>query len=236
MLANSPDPPIQFGALSREVHVKATFLYELIEFIAGELPRWRDDSARPQNPGETALTEYLCDYLNSAARLSDGWDVVQFRNEAIDEVHKDRKIDIVPKPCGATICIDGRRQAEYYPLLPIECKRLPTPKGSKRDEREYVFNQYASTGGIQRFKAGHHGARHTLGAMIGYMQQETTGFWDGQIAQWIRDLVTAGESGWSNNDLLELENDSGVVATLRSSHSRKGLPNIELRHLWVNMN
>lgn len=236
MLANSPDTPTTIGTLNRDVHVTATFVHELIEFIISELPRWRDDSDRPQDIGENALTEYLCDHLNSAARLSDGWDVVQFRNEAIDEIHKDRKVDIAPKPCGATIYIDGRRQTQYYPLLPIECKRLPTPKGSKRDEREYVFNQYASTGGIQRFKAGHHGANHTLGAMIGYMQEETTAFWDARVAQWIRDLVTNGERGWSNDDLLVFENDSGIVATLKSSHSREGLQNIELSHLWVNMN
>lgn len=236
MLADSPDTRTKFGSLNRDVHVEATFLHELIEFIAGELPKWRSDSERPQGTGENLLTEFLCDHLNSAARLSDGWDIIQFRNEAIDEIHRDRKVDIAPKPCGATICIDGRRQTEYYPLLPIECKRLPTPGGSKRDEREYVFNQYASTGGIQRFKAGYHGAKHTLGAMIGYIQQETAAFWNKRVTQWIKDLVTDGEPGWSHNDLLNFENDSSDVAILQSSHSREGLPNIELRHLWVNMN
>ena len=47
--------------------------------------------------------------------------------------------------------------------------------------------------GIQRFKAGHHGPTHTLGAMIGYVQEETTGFWNNRIANWIGDLVASGQ-------------------------------------------
>lgn len=236
MLANSPDTLTKIGALNPDVHVKATFLHELIEFIASELPRWRDDSDRPQDTAENALTEYLCDHLNSAARLSEGWDVVQFRNEAIDEIHKDRKVDIAPKPCGATICIDGRRQTQYYPLLPIECKRLPTPRGSKRDNVSMFSTNMRRQAVSSVSRLDIHGANHTLGAMIGYIQQETTAFWDARVAQWIKDLVTNGEPGWSNDDLLVFENDSGVIATLRSWYSREGRPKIELRHVWVNMN
>jgi len=40
-----------------------------------------------------------------------------------------------------------------------------------RDEREYVFSKFSSTGGIQRFEAGHHGSNHVLGAMTGYISR-----------------------------------------------------------------
>ena len=137
-----------------------------------------------------------------------------------------------------TIWIDGRRHVDFDPLLPIECKRLPTPTGD-RDEREYVFTKDGTTGGIQRFKAGLHGANHTLGAMIGYVQSETVQHWDARIADWINGLIKAGQIGWIAADLLEFEqeNPSKKIATLKSKHAReKGLPDIALRHLWIAMN
>ena len=238
MLANSPDASAQSGHLNKDVHLPATSRHELLGFIAAELPHWRDDPERPKNQSETALTEYLCDYLTSAARMSSGWDILQFRTEIGDEQRKGRKIDLAPKPCGVNIWIEGRRHTQYESLLPIECKRLPTPKGNDRDEREYVFNQYASTGGIQRFKAGNHGGKHRLGAMIAYVQEGTTAFWHKNVTRWIRGLIGSGEAGWSANDLLHLEHDDEALrlAVFRSSHTRKKLPEIELRHLWVEMN
>src|SRR5690348_10841291 len=103
MLANSPEASTQAGALNRELHVKATFLHELIDFVAAQLPHWRDDGDRPAATAEDTLTEYLCDYLDDIARKSDGWDILHFRNEATDEENKDRKIDVAAKPCGAVI-------------------------------------------------------------------------------------------------------------------------------------
>ena len=55
------------GRLDREIHLPATAKLELLEFIALELPRWRDHPERPDAEAETTLTEHLCDYLNSAA-------------------------------------------------------------------------------------------------------------------------------------------------------------------------
>ena len=239
MLANSPPTVAYSGTLSRDVHLPATFLHELLAFVADQLPRWRDDPERPGDTSETALTEHLCDYLSGAARLSSGWDILQFRTEVTDEQYKSRKIDLAPKPCGATIWIDGRRHTQYDSLLPIECKRLPTPKGSNRDEREYVFSRYSTTGGIQRFKAGHHGAVHALGAMIGYVQEGTVKTWHERIEMWISDLVSSVQSGWTEADLLHAERHREEVrlAVFHSAHEREnGLPKIELSHLWLEMN
>jgi hypothetical protein len=239
MLANIQHASARSGSLSKEVHLPATSLYEMLGFINGELPRWRDRSDRKRETSETPLTSQLCAHLNSAARRSTGWDFLQFRTEEPDDKTRGRKLDLVAAPCDTTVWIEGRRHVDFDTLLPIECKRLPTPKDKDRDEREYVISRHGSTGGIQRFKAGHHGASHRLGAMIAYVQQETRIFWNTQITEWIKDLAATGHTGWTAKDLLELVNDDNALqlATFRSSHTREnGLPDVELRHLWISMN
>ncbi len=239
MLANTSDVVTPSTTLSEDVHARATFRYELLDFIADELPRWRDRPGRKNETSEPALNTQLCAHLNSAARHSAGWDILQFRIEEPDEQDKTRKIDLTPAPCNATIWIEGRSYTDFDILLPIECKRLPTPKGIKRDEREYVINRHATTGGIQRFKAGYHGSAHTLGGMIAYVQEDTATLWHSRIAGWISDLVRSSEPGWSFRDSIELEVEIKALGLtlLRSSHTReRGLSEIELRHLWVQMN
>jgi len=185
------------------------------------------------------LTSQLCAHLNSASRRSVGWDFLQFRIEEPDEQEKSRRIDLVPAPCATTVWIEGRRHVDFDPLLPIECKRLPTPKGKNRDEREYVINRHAATGGIQRFKEGHHGAAHSLCAMIAYVQEENSMYWTTCVSQWITELIESGQPGWTAKDILVLEHEDETqqVAVLRSFHTREhGLSEIEMRHLWVAMN
>ena len=185
------------------------------------------------------LTSQLCAYLSSVARRSAGWDCLQFRTETPDERHRDRKIDLAPSPCGATIWIDGRRHTEFDALLPIECKRLPTPKDARRDEREYVFSRHSSTGGIQRFKAGHHGAMHQIVAMIAYVQDETLAVWNERVASWITEVVMSGANGWTAADLVHMDRcDQRLgVALLHSNHVREGsLPPVRIQHLWVQIN
>jgi len=239
MLANNPDTSAQFGSLGNDVHVPATFRYELLDFIAGELPRWRDHPDRQSNTSETVLTSQLCAHLNSVARHSAGWDVLQFKVEEPDEKQKGRKIDLVASPSGTAVWIEGRRHTIFDTLMPIECKRLPTPKGEGRDKREYVINRHSSTGGIQRFKAGHHGSGHALGAMIGYVQETTATVWNRRVAGWIKGLIRTAQPGWSVKDLLRFEQRDATsrLTVLHSSHERQNsLSDIELRHLWLEMN
>ena len=185
MLADHAEPNVQTGGLDPNLHLPAAWRLALLEFIAGELPQWRDDPKRPIEIAETSLTSRLCAHMNSATRKSGGWDFLQFRVEEPDELVGGRKLDLVPAPSAATIWIDGREYTQYTPLIPIECKRLPIPARATRDEREYLYSAQSSTGGIQRFKAGSHGAAHTIGAMIGYIQSRDIEFWDAQIRTWI---------------------------------------------------
>lgn len=239
MLANSANHHVQSGTLSKDVHLGATSMYELLDFIAGELPSWRDHPDRPKKTSETDLTSQLCGYLNTAARFSSGWDILQFRIEEPDEQRKGRKIDLVASPCGPTVWIEGRRCTQFDTLLPIECKRLPTPRSKDRDEREYVINRKATTGGIQRFKAGNHGAAHVLAGMIGYVQADSPAIWHGRLDTWIKELDGSVHTGWTSKDRLRIDpTDAKPDLTIyRSSHAReKGLPDIDIRHLWIEMN
>jgi hypothetical protein len=238
MLANFRDPSLQIGALAKDLHLPLTFLHEVLALIGDELPRWRDRADRKHETSETILTSQLCAHLNSVTRHSQGWDILQFRTEEPDELQKSRRVDLVAAPSGVNIWVDGRRHADFDALMPIECKRLPTPVDKKRDEREYVFSKFGSTGGIQRFKAGHHGGHHKLGAMIAYLQGETCENWTTRITEWIDGLIGAGEAGWTADDHLVSQSADAKrrIAILKSVHKRKrSQPDISLQHLWIQM-
>ncbi len=238
MLANHPINSSTSGNFRRDIHHPATLRYELIDFISDQLPRWRDDIDRPNKPRETKLNSQLCGFLSEKCRLSPGWDIFQFRVEEEDASQHSRKIDLVALPSSDTLWVEGRSYNLYQTFMPIECKRLPTPNGKKRDEREYVFTQFSTGGGIQRFKAGHHASDHKLVVMIGYVQKETINFWNLRITEWINALAKSGQNGWSEDDILHLMTvDANLrVASLSSFHKRESpLDDIEIRHLWIKM-
>ncbi len=238
MLADESRSTVHSGALSADLHLPMEWFSSLVSFIGDALPHWRDDPARPAETSETKLSAQLCARLNSVCRHTSGWDFIQFRREEPDESASNRAIDLVPGPAGQVLWINGRAYNEYQSLIPIECKRLPTPAGPKRDPREYLFSDTSSTGGVQRFKAGHHGAAHDRAAMIAYVQDKDVAHWQATIDTWIDDLVAVPASGWSLSDkfVLSSENKATRTAMLASIHDRKtGLAPILIDHLWIEM-
>lgn len=232
MLADTPARSPSLGSLAPGVLARGTFLSRVIDFIAEHLPRWRDNPDRPYVQTERELTAQLSSYLNSAAR-SGPLDIVQFRTEVPDSINKTRSLDITVQPCGPPLVVEGRRYTLFDVLLPIECKRLPTPADSGRDEREYVTSGEAAAGGIQRFKLGAHGSTHGVGVMIGYIQDtQPPAQWLRSINHWLIEIGNADEF-WTGEQLVA-ESEVGAVQRLRSSHRRKGRePNVELLHLWI---
>jgi hypothetical protein len=238
MLADSSND-VQAGTLDRDIHLPCTAKLELVDFIAKELPAWRDHPDRPPRRAETVLTEHLCDHLNGVTYRSSVWSHIQFRTETADETRGGRKIDLAVKPRGVAIITEGRRHSQFDALFPIECKRLPTPAEKDRDEREYVITKYGTTGGIQRFKFGYYGATHKFAAMIAYVQERAFSDWLSQINSWINDLSTELDSAWSKSDSLhEIGGDTLVgICMLDSRHARpEGMTDCELRHVWISMN
>ncbi|WP_156317478.1 hypothetical protein [Cypionkella psychrotolerans] len=199
--------------------------------------QWRDDPARAQRKSEDELTSQLCRKLNSLARRAVGWDNLHFERETPDELSPNRNIDIAVVPLDV-ISVESRSYDIYDNLLMIECKRLPTPKSSKRDPREYLYSKKSSTGGVQRFKAGHHARDHQRAFMIGYIQKDGIEHWQNQLDSWVTSITADGVANWSDADRLTLKSQDNVtcVACLHSSHERAaGLPPILVDHLWIEM-
>lgn len=237
MLANSYAANPHIGSLRGDVHLKTESLHGLIDFIASELPKWRDRPERARETSETVLTAQFSRHMNSASRRST-WDFLQFATEVPDEKYIGRKIDLAVSPSSTTVWISGRGYSDMDTLLPIECKRLPTPKGRGRDEWEYVLSRESTTGGIQRFKLGYHGSAHNLGAMIAYVQQGTTEEWHERVTGWIAQLRTLRSTLWESDGAMQLVTSTPVegLTTYCSHHKRvDDLPEIELRHLWLEM-
>ena len=238
MLADEGEGSGQAGALRSGIHQPAEWLSALVDFIGDALPGWRDDPAREITAGETKLTAQLCARLNSASRHAPGWDFLQFRREEPDEADGRRAIDLAVAPSGEVIWIEGREYTEYRTLRPIECKRLPTPSSSVRDEREYLISRFSSTGGVQRFKAGHHGAGHERVAMIGYIQAYDITHWHSELDIWIDGIVKDSTENWSEADKLTMVTHDATqrVAGLRSQHLRRAdLGPVQIDHLWIEM-
>ena len=77
MLSDFPTG-VSSGTLSPGIHRPAAWLDALVDFILDELAKWRSGPGRPPQTGEVILTAQLCSHLNSAARMNDGFDVIQF--------------------------------------------------------------------------------------------------------------------------------------------------------------
>lgn len=223
------------GAFDRTLHLPGTFLSAVLDFIAAQLPSWRDDPKRKKVSAETTLTSQLCRYLNGATRKS-SLDHVDFQTEVPDAVKGNRTLDLAPAPSHCTIWIGGREYTYYDTLIPIECKRLPTPKGKDRERREYLHTLVRKAGGVQRFREGLHGADHDIGAIIGYIQMEDAGAWLATLNRWIAVFARTKIAAWSQAEQLHARQVFAAQKTMTatSTHPRKGR-RLELHHLLIEM-
>ena len=234
MLADE-QPGSAVGTFDTDLHLPMTFLNTVLDFIAKQLPFWRDDPIRRRETAETRLTGQLCRFLNGAARKSK-LDHIDFQTEFPDAVKRSRTIDLSPAPRGCTIWIGGRQYTPYDALFPIECKRLPTPVARNRERREYLHTFVKKGGGVQRFREGLHGADHSIGAIIGYVQTSTAQSWFAVLNRWIAAFERRAIAGWSHKERLDNMQHCAVTRTLIASsrHPRSGTP-IVLRHILIEM-
>lgn len=255
MLADEMRRSCGGGAIRGGVVYPNALRVRIVEFVARCLPAWAEHPLRPPGDSERLLCDQLCSHLNSEARRV--FDIVQFTPETPDDSASGRSLDIGVKPIGvdSQMSVDGRLYSQFDVVLPIECKRLPTPKGPRRDEREYVISRGGRTvGGIQRFKYGLHGASHKLAVMIGFIQSETATHWLRAVNEWIHEEALR-DSSWTGERVIEcfaLPNDAfrddglaplsfeglaARVARLVSIHRRVDHDaSIEIQHMWISVN
>ena len=213
-----------------------TLVESTLQFVARELGPWRDDPDRPAEESEERLNAQLCKYLNVAA--SARFSMVLFSHE--ERQTGTRRVDFAANPSDAKF-VGKTYRTIYDPFVVFEGKRLPAP--SKSREREYVSGGNEYSGGIQRFKRGLHGATVEEAAIVGYLQDGTLDAWLTRINEWISDEVrqpSASDETWSFSEQLALlpSIPQQGVAQATSKHSRTYSmvgPEIQLRHLWVEM-
>ncbi|PYE29904.1 hypothetical protein C8J35_1313 [Rhizobium sp. PP-F2F-G38] len=236
MLADEFDRVVS-GKLAPDVHHAGDWLLGVIDFVYRALPFWRDDRDRRLETAEDLLTGQLCQFLNGAAQLT-SLDSIVFQTEVADPEVRNRVLDIAALPLGCTIWIGDQHYKIYDPILPIECKRLPTPRRHGRDPREYLHTLIGQTGGVQRFRAGLYGSRSSVGALIAYVQQETSDHWHGVVNAWVLELERQNLDSWAASECLDAYSRDQRRRTARalSAHARRSSEGpITLHHLWVEM-
>jgi hypothetical protein len=236
----SPQTPT-LGTPDSEVVDAGAFHEKLVAFVEQELPVWRDRPERPDLDDEPHLNEFLCGHLNSASRRQ-CFDSVQFLPEPVQT--GGRRADMAIKPLG-TIRVEGRDYYDFEQLLPIECKRLPTPPDSRRSDLEYVHGLPGHrTGGIERFKHGQHGPTNQHALMIAYVQAESFTHWLAAINARLAKLATDKADGGIWDPTEPLSNCASInnskAQRLKSCHRRLTPPcssdQVEMEHIWLLMN
>ena len=235
MIADEPRSNSRIGSAdSTELEADA-FLRSIVGFVERELPLWGVRADRPQVTDEPRLNETLCDHLECAARKS--FDLIRFVHEPYQSAG--RNADLAVKPSRG-ISVEGVGYTEFEQLLPIECKRLPTPKDSRRSDCEYVHGLPGRrTGAIERFKEGLHGPDSAQALVIAYVQEETFEHWVAAINGRLSQLAEKGtdEGRWDPVEHLvgQVSEDEVRLCKLESTH-RRASNSIQIKHLWLQMN
>lgn len=173
---------------------------------------------------EDIITEALMEFLDEKQEKGDAF--FRFTNQS-QRAHADIGVRV-----GRSYNSENRDLFCW-----IEAKRLPTPKDSKRDRREYVFvdkSTFKGNGGIDRFKRKKHAPKNSFAIMFGYIQNgKVFDWWMNVINSYIIDLAKTTPKLWNEQEILvKLETASN--GCFLSRHERIDKTTIELRHFWLN--
>jgi hypothetical protein len=241
MIADEQHSTPYVGSPDAELLDAEAFHHAIVGLIEQELPVWRDRPLRPPFQDEPKLNQSLCLHLDGAARHQ-GLDSIRFVQEGIQA--GSRRIDIGVMVPG-TITVEGRDYEDFVQLLPIECKRLPTPPDKRRSDCEYVHGLTGHrTGAIERFKHGLHGPANQRAMIIAYVQDESFKQWETMINQRLQKMASDGvdDDLWTPAELLLTvpTPPSAFCHKFRSYHRRlqppATSPHVGIEHLWLLMN
>lgn len=215
-----------------------TLIDRTIDFVSDALIPWSQDTERQKGQAEHQLNEDTLNtqffhFIQGYAKQV-GFDMVTFGREMPQKGQ--RKADFSISPYLPTT-IHGTRYNCYEPFLVIEGKRL-TSKLPKNRKREYLTGEGKKTsGGIQRFKLGEHGANHEVAVIVGYVQSNLPLSWLGIINDWVEELAKQRKQEWQANEQLTLEvNCNNQLIKAISKHPRSCKitnSDIKLHHFWI---
>jgi len=178
--------------------------------------------------GEDKITQDLTLFLNKEVQVNN-------TSFAFVNQYKERN-----STADIGVCLISNHECFCW----VETKRLPTPNGKDRDEREYVIvsqekengkKKFSGNGGIQRFKEGKHAPGLPYSIMIGYIQDNNNvDYWFFKINSWITELVNVDNSFWNNGDCLS-KYVSNKCDRFLSIHKRKDETTITLHHYWIKL-
>jgi len=216
------------------------FHHAIVSLIENQLPIWRDRPQRPPFQDEPKLNQSLCLHLNRAARHG-GFDAIEFTQEPIQSSSRRGDIGVMRE---GKITVEGRDYHDWVQLLPIECKRLPTPPDSRRSDCEYVHGLPGHrNGAIERFKHGLHGPTNQRAMIIAYVQEQSFTHWIDSINTRLTKLAIDGadDGFWSPAELLEAQGAIRIDLHKLHSHHRRAKNHrdfdvVEIAHLWLLMN
>jgi hypothetical protein len=241
MIADESPKTPTLGTPDSEVLDAGAFHEKIVTFIEQELPVWHGRPELSQVTDEPKLNQSLCLHLDKASRRQ-GFDSIRFLQEPLQTSGRNADIGVMPLD---NIMVEGMCYHDFEQLLPIECKRLPTPPGSRRSDLEYVHGlPEHRTGGIERFKHGLHGRTNQHALMIAYVQAESFTHWLTTINARLAKLASDRADGGIWNPTEPLLNcattDSSKVQRLKSRHRRLTPPcpsdRVEMDHIWLQMN
>lgn len=211
------------------------YIESVISFMERYLPFFTLNSPIRDTDSEWFLNDNLEIFFNHESKCTSDTEEEYpffFKAEPKDRVEKG-KPDL-----GAIISIKSQRN--YTPFFVIECKRLPTPRATEEERKEYVTG---TKGGIARFKRNEHGVNLPINAMIGYIEKDDFIDWQKQINNWILALNGVIEKNkdsnkdiiWDSSEFLEFIYQK-EIARLHSTHPRVNSTSqnfVTLVHFWV---
>jgi hypothetical protein len=241
MIADEPPKTPTIGTPDSVVLDARAFHERIVGFIEQELPVWRDRPELSQMTDEPNLNQSLCLHLDKASRRQ-CFDSIRFLQEPIQASGRNADIGVMPLD---NIMVEGICYHDFEQLLPIECKRLPTPLGSRRSDLEYVHGVPGHrTGGIERFKHGLHGPTNQHALMVAYVEAEPFAHWLTAINARLAKLATdrTDDGIWNPTEPLSscTSAQGAELHRLKSCHRRLSPPcssdRVEMEHIWLRMN
>jgi hypothetical protein len=212
---------------------KSKYIESVILFLEENLPDFPNEVLIKTTHAEPFMNKSLERFLENKARYGEEEYPFSFDGEPIHESEPRKRVDI-----GVYISVKGF--FENLPFFTIEAKRLPTPRATEEERKEYVTGV---KGGIARFKKNEHGVNLPINAMIGYIEKEEFVDWQKQINNWILSLNGTIETNkdsnkditWDSTEILEFIYQK-EIAKLQSTHPRVNSTAqnfVTLIHFWV---